>query len=132
MFPALVALSLVLFQAGEDGLHATVAGRGGRVELVGGDGRVWIVNDGDLRGTRGRAHLELGAGAVAEVAWPGAASARFIGPCLVLWVRAALALAPRTDGERIVLRCFELHAAEIEVRSPRADIELAGGWRVGA
>lgn len=103
-----------------------VCARGGRVEFLGADGRVRRLARDAWFESGGPAHLEAGAGAVVEVAWPELGSLHLVGPCTVEWDAPA-----RTPNRRaLAVRIDTLAHAEFELRGAALALELPGGWRV--
>lgn len=103
-----------------------VCARGGRVVLVGSDGRVRALARDTNVESGGPAHLEAGAGAVVDIAWPELGSVQVAGPCVLEWDAPARTAA----GPVLALRISALNRAEFEVRGATLALELPGGWRV--
>lgn len=129
--PSTAARFAALDTAPEAALGAVqLSARGGRVEFVGADGRVRLVAKGERLVTGGAAHLEAGAGAEVDIAWPALGSVRLAGPCVVEWDAPCSARAPGSAAPELAIRITSLSAAEFEMRAAVLALELPGGWRV--
>lgn len=131
--PAVAACALLACASrafGQEEISARVSARLGRVQLVDERGELCVVSRELERQAGERAHLEVGAGSVAEIVWTNLGSARVEGPCTLEWRRAEDVLTLPGEAPRITCDVVELGALELEMRRGALQLEAPGGWRV--